>query len=123
MKARRLTATLLAMTMLGVLFLASGCENEQYGHRPPPGQGSLIVDNLTGARLDVFVDGALVGDVRAWRDRAWDLPPGVHRLALRERDDRRYFGGDTDIVADRRTIAQVHLRPDGAGLQIVFLMD
>jgi len=111
------------MTMLAALFLASGCEDERYDHRPPSGQGSLIVDNLTNARLDVYVDGALAGDVKAWRDRAWDLPPGVHRLAVRDRDFSRYFGGDIDIVADRRTIAQVSIRSDGAGLQIVFLMD
>jgi len=113
----------LAMLVLGALILASGCEDERYSHHPPPGQGSLIVDNATGARIDVYIDGALAGDVRDGRDRAWDLRPGVHRIALRERDYGRYFGGDVDILPDRRTIAQVSVRPDGAGLQIIFLVD
>lgn len=121
------TASWIRLAMGGLLITAmlaaGGCDDERYEHRPPSGQGSLIVDNLTGARLDIYVDGALVGDVRSWRDRAWDLRPGVHRLAIRESDFGRYFGGDVDIVAGRRTIAQVQIRPDGAGLQLTFLLD
>lgn len=109
------------LAIAAVALAIAGCETDRYDHRPPPGAGSLIVDNYTASALEVFIDGVPVERVRAWRDRAYDLAPGVHRLALR--DGYRFFGGDVDILQDRRTIAEVYEDADGWTYRVILQWD
>lgn len=87
---------------------AAGCESDDLpDHEPPPGQGSLIVDNRTFYRLDVYLDGQKQGSVDDFDDRVFDLDPGVHRLVLEpDRDDMDAVAADVDLLEGRRTVAQ-----------------
>ncbi len=112
--------TLIAAVMLA---LVAGCEDQRFDHEPPPGLGSLVVDNLTGTSLEVFIDRAAPEQVRAWRHRIWDMTPGIHRLVIRDGDDGRFYSGDADIVEGRLTIAEVRIPPDRSSLEIIWRMD
>ena len=113
---------LMAMMALG---LGGGCENDRFDfdHDPPPGQGSLVVDNCAGVNLDVFIDGVEQERVREWKHKIWDLAPGLHRLALRDRDEGRFFSDDVDIVEGRLTVAEVYVSSDGRSLEVAWGMD
>ena len=39
------------------MYIVAGCDNSDFDHDPPAGQGSLIVDNFTGDRVRVYIDG------------------------------------------------------------------
>ncbi len=110
-----------ALGIIAAALLFAGCESDRYDHRPPAGLGSLIVDNFTGSGVDVFIDGEPVERVGSWRDRAYDLAPGVHRLALR--DGGRFFGGDVDVLRDRLTIAEVYEDPNWSTFRVILRVD
>lgn len=84
-----------------------GCDDTEFDREPPAGQGSLIVDNFTGDRLLVYLDGVEVESVSAGRHRYYDRAPGVYRVALDGDDIRRFWADDVDVLQDRRTVVEV----------------
>lgn len=93
------------LALLGGLFLAGGCfGDDDFDHRPPAGQGSVVVDNRTGRDLNVFIDGIQVDRVGARRWRAYDRDPGVYRVVLEERNGIRNFRDEVDVLDGRLTI-------------------
>ena len=87
--------------------LLGGCDEDEYDHEPPAGQGTLVVDNFTGDRLQVYLDGELVESVTAGKHRFYDLSPGLRRVVLDGDDVRRTWAGDVDILEGRLTVAEV----------------
>lgn len=97
----------LGFLLAGALPFGAGCDESEFDRDPPPGQGSLVVDNLTGDRVYVYVDGQDVGSVGSDKHHYYDLEPGVHRIALDGDDTDRAWAGDVDILNDRRTVLEV----------------
>lgn len=91
----------------GLAAMAAGCEDDSFPHTPPDGQGSLIVDNRTGDRLEVFINGAESNRVDNYDYEAYDLDPGVCRVVLQERHGSRSYREDVDILEGRQTIMRV----------------
>jgi hypothetical protein len=90
------------------LWLAAGCEeHEDFDHDPPPGLGSLVIDNWVADDLDVFLDGEYAGEVDDNSDRIFDLAPGVYRLVLSDDDGDRSFRDDVDVLEGRLTVLTV----------------
>lgn len=94
------------MTLCGCL------DDDRLDHKPPSGQGSIVVDNHTSREIDVFINGEERTHVRARRWRAIDLEPGVHRVVLDERNGDRNYRDDVDVLERRLTIMDVTLDPN-----------
>ncbi len=86
-----------------------GCEEKDYDHTPPPDQGAIILENLTGDSLDVFVDGQSSGRLGEYDELAIDLDPGVHRVVLDQRHGVRYGTWDVDVVKGRLTVVRIRI--------------
>ncbi len=86
---------------------AAGCDDSEFDRDPPEGQGSLIVDNYTGDRVRVYIDGEQVESVSAGDHEYYDRDPGVYRVALDGDDTNRSWAGDVDILENRRTVLEV----------------
>ena len=107
----KLHARLIAATMLALVAgLSTGCDDDDPDHRPPAGQGTIYIDNNSSDTLRVFFDGEAQQDVRGWKERAYDLNPGVYRVVLIEKSDGdRSFRADIDVLEGRLTILDVSL--------------
>ena len=92
---------------VGLIGLFAGCDDERFDREPPAGLGSLVVDNFTGDRLQVYIDGQEREDTSAGDYRYYDLRPGLHRVALDGDDVNRSWAGDVDILENRRTVLEV----------------
>jgi hypothetical protein len=103
--ARAAGGMMLAALLLGL----AGCDDERYDHEPPAGQGTLYVENATGDRVRVYVDGAEQERVAAGKRRYYDLAPGTRRLVLDGDDVQRSWVGDVEILEGRRTILEVRV--------------
>ncbi|MFN2350454.1 MAG: hypothetical protein ABR497_00750 [Kiritimatiellia bacterium] len=102
-----------ALSLLALALLcSSGCETDSFRHNPPPGQGSLIVDNQTWDRLEVFVDGSETNRVGAYDYEYYDLDPLVYRVVLMGPSGRRSHRADLDILEGRKTVMRVRWRDD-----------
>jgi hypothetical protein len=97
----------LLLSLVWALGLAAGCDDSTYDHEPPAGQGALIVDNFTGDRVFVYVDGKAADNVKSGKDRAYDLRPGLYRVVLDGDDVERSWAGDVDILEGRLTVMEV----------------
>ncbi len=102
------------MKGLGVLALAAvittgtaGCEDDDYDHDVPAGQGSIVVDNRTGDRIRVYLDGLQVASVGIGDERYYDLDPGQHRVVLDGDDVDRNWADDVDVLQGRLAILKV----------------
>lgn len=93
--------------LLGLALSLMGCGSDRYDHDPPHGQGAIIVDNFTGDRIRVYVDGERLSDTRRGRSRAYDLQPGVYRVALDSGERYRSWADDVDVLEGRLTILEV----------------
>jgi hypothetical protein len=113
-----------AMAVSGALALA-GCEgdNNHDDHDPPPGKGSIIVDNHTADDLAVYVDGQRVADVDDYDDKALDFKPAVHRVVLDQRGGTGNWRGDVDVVEGRRTILDITIRPGDSEYDVEIFFD
>ena len=99
-----LLAAVAAMAVWG-----AGCEDDdEFDHDPPAGLGALVVDNQTGDRVRVYFDGLRVESVGKGDDRAYDLEPGVYRVALDGEDTDRFWTEDVDVLEGRLTILRVN---------------
>ena len=98
---------LLAAALLPLGF--AGCDDEDYNHSPPAGQGSIYLDNRTGDDINVYIDGVVVNDIDDYGERAYDLAPGLYRLVLDEQGGDRYGAYDMDVVAGRLTVVDIRV--------------
>lgn len=103
---RRVFASLAILLGVG---LTVGCEDRSYDHTPPPGQGSLILDNFTGDKIRVFLDGGEAGLLTSFEEAAWDLRPGLHRVVLDQRGGPRHAAWDVDIITGRLTVIRIRV--------------
>ncbi|MDD2520524.1 MAG: hypothetical protein PHR34_06180 [Kiritimatiellae bacterium] len=100
----------MAAGLLGALLvagLAGGCDDDNYSRDPAEGMGLLVVDNFTGTRLRVYLDGERVENVSSGEHRYYDLAPGIYRIALDGSDTDRSWAGDVDLLEGRRTVMEV----------------
>ena len=79
-------------------------DDDDFDHTPAPGMGAMIVVNDTSDDMSVFIDGAPAAEVREGKDRAYDLPPGVHRVILDQQGGDHNFRGDVDILEGQLTV-------------------
>ena len=107
---RRLAAFALAAALAAGF--ACGCDDDEHDHDLPAGMGAICVDNETGNRLRIYVDGAEVESVSAWKQRYFDLNPGLYRVVLDDDDAQRTWGGDVDVLEGRLTV--IEARAGGA---------
>ena len=115
MKIARIKSTHRSVVNVGIWLLSlglislcmTGCESDSFSHKPPEGMGSLIVDNQTGDRLEVYVNGIETNRVSAYDYEASDLEPGVYRVVVQERHGSRSYRNDVDILDDKLTVMQV----------------
>jgi hypothetical protein len=97
-----------ALSLLaGALTFLAGCDDSRFSREPPVGQGSVVVDNYTGDRLRVYVDGLEIESTSADDHRYYDLDPGLYRMALDGEDVGRSWAGDVDVLNGRRTVLEV----------------
>jgi hypothetical protein len=97
------------MMLAALMLVLAGCDDDRYDHEPPEGQGALYVENTTGDRVRVYIDGAEQERVRAGKNRYYDLDPGTRRLVLDGDDVQRSWVGDVEILEGRRTILEVRV--------------
>ena len=95
----------LAVTVLAAML--AGCDDTRFDREPPLGMGTLVVDNFTGDRLQVYINGQERDDTSAGDHQYYDLLPAVHRVALDGDDVSRSWAGDVDILENRRTVLEV----------------
>lgn len=93
--------------LVGAACVAGCLDDDRLDHKPPGGQGSIVIDNRTSRDIDVFVDGAELQRVRARRWRAYDFDPGVYRVVLDERDGDRNYRDDVDVLDGRLSVVEV----------------
>ena len=108
------SAVAIAIVALQLAWVTTGCESDNYtDHKPPAGDGSLVVDNHTGDDISIFVDGAYKAKVDSSSDRILDMAPGLYRVVLTEEDhgDRSYRA-DVDILDGRLTVLEVWISTD-----------
>lgn len=115
---------LAAIFCLAMPLLFSGCDwgDDDRDHVPPPGHGALFVENRTAHELRVYADGRELGRVRAYRDRPFDLKPGVYRVVLDQRNTDRNWRDNVDIIEGRLTVLDVASGP-GVELDVVVFFD
>jgi len=103
-------------------FLLAGCEGEdQFDHKPPPGKGTLYIDNRTADDLNVYIDGVRVSGVGDGDTRFYDLDPGKYRVVIDDKHSDRNFRDDEDVLVGRRTILEVSLDLDDIYAYDVFV--
>lgn len=85
----------------------TGCDDDNFDHDIPEGQGSLVVNNFTGDRLRVFIDGMAVNSVTEGKYQAYDRVPGIYRVALDSDDSERSWADDVDVLEGTLTVVEV----------------
>ncbi|MBI3985654.1 MAG: hypothetical protein HY343_01935 [Lentisphaerae bacterium] len=98
----------LALMGLALLCLA-GCEEDDFDHQPPAGQGSLIVDNNTYDDIRIYLNGYDTNSVSDYSRRTFDLAPGVYRVVLDQRSGDRTYRDDVDVLVGELTILDVRI--------------
>lgn len=100
-----------AAMLVAVLLGAGGCEeccDASYSHYPPPGLGTLLVDNDTDNDISVYLEGVYAEPyARDDQTTPYDLVPGLYRVVLEERGGCRYFQGDIEVLPDLVTVIYV----------------
>lgn len=96
------------MLVAGAVALGlTGCEDEEYDHTPPAGQGSLILDNRSPDDIRVFINGQATNRLKDYETEAYDMTSGVYRLVLDGEDNDRYGAWDVDVVVGQLTVVEV----------------
>jgi len=89
------------------------CEDDDWSHKPPAGQGSIIVDNRTSDDLHVYLDGAYAQRVKDFDHEAFDVQPGLVRVALDQAHGSRAWRDDVDVLQGKLTVLEI--RADWSG--------
>ena len=89
------------------VWLLCGCENDDYNHDVPVGKGTIVVDNYTGDRVYVYLNGREEGSMGGDKHKYYDLEPGVYRVALDADDSHRSWAEDVDVLEGRLTVLKV----------------
>ncbi len=100
----------LARLSSGWLLLLGLCacnNSDDWSHTPPPGMGSIIVDNLTRDGVNVYLDGAYVNSVDDFDNEVYDLEPGMYRVVLDESHGSCNWRDDVDVIEGKLTILEV----------------
>jgi hypothetical protein len=97
-----------AMLAAGIVLLA-GCEDGDFKHDPPPGWGSIIVDNRSWDVVHVYVDGIYANDVGDRDYEAYDNLPGVCRVVLDQKGGIRSYSHDVDVIEGKLTVLEVNI--------------
>jgi hypothetical protein len=115
----------IGVTCLSLLtLLVSACDDGRDDHEPATGLGAVQVDNNTSTELAVFVDGMKLGNVDSYKDEAYDLSPGVHRVVLDERGDgNKSDARDVDVLEGKTTVLDVSVPFAGSGYDVVVFFD
>ena len=103
------------------MLLMTSCDDGDYDHDPPPGQGSIIIDNGSGSDAEVYLDGVLKGVAESGEATIYDMDPGVYRLVLAEEDGDRNYRNDIDVLLNRLTILDVMNDYSSASLYYVVI--
>lgn len=108
----RHTRIALATAFAGASLLIAGCDyDDSTDHKPPDGQGSIVVDNNTFNDIRVYIDGESQKRVDGYDDRAYDREPGVYRVVLDESGGDRTYRDDVDVLDGRLTVIDVSNDP------------
>ncbi|NLB65322.1 MAG: hypothetical protein GX803_02490 [Lentisphaerae bacterium] len=112
---------------LGLVFmlagLAGGCRDSHFSGEPSEGHGLLVIDNWTGHRLRVYLDGERSENVSSGKHRYYELEPGLVRLALDAHHSDRGWAGDIDILSGRRTVVEVRSSGDYRSFEVRLYFD
>ncbi len=95
--------------LLLVSAAVTGCESRRFSHEPPPGQGSVVIDNRSDDILHVYLEGYATNDVSRNDYEIYDLDPGVYRVVLDERSGYRTFRDYIDVLDGQLTIMEVRV--------------
>ena len=91
-----------------VALFAAGCDDyKSTNHKPPTGEGALVVNNQSSSRLDVFVNGAQFGSVNGGHEKAFDMTGGVYRVVLTEHNGDHSYRNDVDVLQGQDTLLSV----------------
>jgi len=90
------------------LTTASSCDDDDdIDHKPPPGQGSIVIDNNTSDDISVFFDGIEQEETKDGKRKAYDLDPGLYRVALLQQGGDQSFREDVDVLQGELTVLDV----------------
>lgn len=106
MKKAALRISLL-LTLVAAALSTSSCETKTYDHTPPPGKGSIVVDNNSGSDTELYLNGSFVGKAESGDVTVFDISPGQYRLVLAETDGYRNYRDYVDVLENRLTILDV----------------
>ncbi len=110
-KFQRLEVTAALALAAGLLACAGCYDSNSTDHKPPDGEGAIVVLNNTFTKVDVFVNGTEKGGVNSGNNRAFDMTSGVYRVALTELDGNRSYAGDVDVLVSQDTVLDVTADP------------
>lgn len=95
--------------MTAAIALLAGCDDGDYKHDPPAGQGSIIVDNRSSDVLHVYLGGYYTNDVGDFDYEAYDRFPGVYRVVLDQKSGSRSYSHNVDVIEGKRTVLKVRV--------------
>lgn len=107
-RLKRYFQTVAVAAAAGCLLLA-GCDDENFSHNPPPGQGSIIVDNRSVDVIHVYIGGLYANDVGDFDDEAYDRDPGLYRVVLDQKSGSRSYSHDVDVIEGKLTVLKVNI--------------
>lgn len=112
---------ILASALLAAVFVA--CDADKIDHKPPEGKGSIVVDNNTARRFNLFVDGIDQGRIGSFKDRSFDFDPGVYRIVLDEDDGNLGYADEIDVLEGHLTVLDLGLRGLDGRLDVSVFLD
>lgn len=97
------------LLLSSLVVLMAGCEDGGFKHDPPPGQGSIIVDNRSVDVLHAYIDGYYTNDVGDFDYEAYDRLPGMYRVVLDQKSGSRSYSHDVDVIEGKLTVLEVQI--------------
>ena len=120
---RIVRSTILPLLIASAMVCIVACEDDYEDHDIPVGQGALVLDNLTGYDLVVFVDGSDEYDLDAGDDQLiLDVDPGLHRVVFLNDDDGvMNLQDEYDVLSGRYTILDISVDANDPSALLVSL--